>query len=183
MKTRNRLAALFTLIWVSLALTACGAGPTPTPTQISRPDWFDMELTDAQTGKVFKINDFSGKVVLVETMAMWCPNCLVQAAEVRRLHELLDNRDDLISVSLDVDINEDQASLKKYTEEYDLNWRFAVTPLEVARAIGNLYTAQYLNAPLSPMMIIDRNGNVHHLEYGRKTAEILAKNLEPYLTP
>jgi hypothetical protein len=25
----------------------------------------------------FIMNDFAGKVVLLETMAMWCPNCIV----------------------------------------------------------------------------------------------------------
>ena len=36
-------------------------------------------------------------------------------------------------------------------------------------------TDQYLNPPLSPMLIIDREGNVHHLEYGLKDEETLQK--------
>jgi len=151
---------------------------TVTPTT---PEWFDMELTDAQTGETFTMNDYAGKVVLLETMAIWCPNCVVQANEVRNLHKLLGNPDDLISVSLDVDFNEDQASLKEYASGYGFDWHFAVAPLLVARALGNLYTAQYLNPPLSPMLIIDREGNVHHLEYGTKDAETLQKIVEPYL--
>jgi hypothetical protein len=94
---------------------------------------------------------------------------------------VLGNPEDLISVSLDVDVNEDAASLKSYAVEYGLDWHLAVAPLEVARALGNLYTAQYLNPPLSPMLIIDREGNVHHLEYGLKKAETLQKIVEPYL--
>ncbi len=129
----------------------------------------------------FTMNDFAGKVVLVETMAMWCPNCLVQANEVRKMHEALGNPEDLVSVSLDVDINEDDASLKEYVEEYGFDWRFSVAPLKVARALGNLYSAQYLNPPLSPMLIIDRNGEVHLLDYGKKDAETLQKILEPFL--
>ncbi|HET9914709.1 MAG TPA: TlpA disulfide reductase family protein [Anaerolineales bacterium] len=153
------------------------------PTETSRPDWFSTSLTDARTGESFTINDFSGKVVLLEIMAMWCPNCLFQANEVIKLHKLLDNPDDLISVSLDVDLNEDEDALREYVQEFGLEWRFAIAPLEVQRALGNLYSAQYLNPPLSPMMIIDRDGNVHHLEYGTKDAETLKKYLEPYLTP
>ena len=91
--------------------------------------------------------------------------------------------DDLVSVSLDVDLHEDQDTLKEYVEEYGFDWHFAVAPIEVARALGNLYSAQYLNPPLSPMLIIDRNGNVHQLEYGLKRAETLQENLEPHLTP
>jgi len=112
---------------------------------------------------------------------MWCPNCLVQANEVRNLHDALGYPDDLISISLDVDINEDNDALKAYVQGYGFDWHFAIAPLEVARALGNLYTAQYLNPPLSPMLIIDRNGDVHHLEYGLKEAETLKKMVEPYL--
>jgi hypothetical protein len=32
------------------------------------------------------------------------------------------------------------------------------------------------------MMIIDRDGNVHHLEYGLKEVETLREAVEPYLT-
>ena len=148
---------------------------------MAAPAWFSATLNNVRTGEDFSINDFKGKVVLVETLAMWCPNCVVQANEVRELHKLLDKPEDLVSVSLDVDVNEDAAMLKEYASKYGFDWRFAVAPLEVARALGNLYTAQYLNPPLSPMLVIDRQGNVHHLEYGLKKAEALQKFLEPYL--
>ena len=176
---------VLTLILTSLILTACvSSTSTSPPGPVSvRPEWFDFELTDVQTGKTFTMNDYAGKVVLVETMAMWCPNCLFQANEVRKLHKTFDNPDDLISVSLDVDLNEDGASLKDYTKEYGFEWHFAIAPLEVARALGNLYNAEYLNPPLSPMLIIDRNGEVHQLEYGQKSAESLQKSLEPFLGP
>ncbi|RPI94032.1 MAG: TlpA family protein disulfide reductase [Chloroflexi bacterium] len=175
---------LFSLVLTSLLLTACGsssASTSPPVTEVSRPEWFSYELTDVQTGETFTINDYAGKVLLVETMAIWCPNCVVQAHEVRKLHSQLSNPDDLISVSLDVDVNEDAASLKEYSEGYGFDWHFAVAQLEVARALGNLYTAQYLNPPLSPMMIIDRAGNVHHLDYGLKEAETLQEIIEPFL--
>jgi peroxiredoxin len=173
--------------WVCLVLvlmiSACSpsqATEVPTDTPVT-PEWFDIELTDAQTGETFTMNDYAGKVVLLETMAMWCPNCIVQAHEVRKLHEALGDPEDLISVSLDVDINEDSDSLKEYAYGYGFEWHFAVAPLEIARALGNLYTAQYLNPPLSPMLVIDRDGAVHHLEYGFKDVETLQEAVKPYL--
>ena len=178
----------FAQIFLDLALIMSACAPAHevnTPITIAvtttTPDWFDMKLTDVQTGKTFTMNDYAGKVVLVETMAIWCPNCIVQANEVRNLHELLGNPEDLISVTLDVDFNEDEASLKEYALGYGFDWHFAVAPLGVARALGNLYSAQYFNPPLSPMLIIDRAGNVHQLEYGKKDADTLQKIVGPYL--
>jgi thiol-disulfide isomerase/thioredoxin len=181
MKWSRILSVLAAFILVS---TACGVVATesvPIATEPSPPEWFDMELVDAQTNETFTMNDYAGKVVLLETMAMWCPNCIMQANEVRNLHEALGNPEDLISVSLDVDVNEDTESLGEYASGYGFDWHFAVAPLLYARALGTLYTPQYLNPPLAPMLIIDRDGNVHHLEYGIKDAETLQKAVEPYL--
>ena len=180
-----KLIRLVLICWILvLILSACGTA-AESNTSIAAdpviPEWFSMELRDVQTGESFTMNDYAGKVVLLETMAIWCPNCIVQANEIRRLHEILGNPEDLISVSLDVDLNEDDASLKEYALEYGFEWHFAVAPLLVARALGNLYSAQYLNPPLSPMLIIDRDGNVHQLEYGKKDAETLQREIEPFL--
>jgi cytochrome oxidase Cu insertion factor (SCO1/SenC/PrrC family) len=184
-KKTSRSCITLILLLIGLFLNACSrstANATP-PTEVGRPEWFSTSLTDARTGESFTINDFTGKVVLVETMAMWCPTCLFQANEVRKLHKLLGNPDDLISVSLDVDLHEEQDALREYVQEFGFEWRFAIAPLEVQRALGNLYNAEYLNPPLSPMLIIDRDGNVHQLEYGDKDAESLKKSVEPYLKP
>jgi cytochrome oxidase Cu insertion factor (SCO1/SenC/PrrC family) len=153
---------------------------TVTPVNAT-PEWFNMELVDAQSGQTFTINEYAGKVILLETMAVWCPNCIIQGNEVRKLRTALGHPDDLISISLDVDFYEDQAALKEYVEEFGFDWHFAVAPLLVARALGNLYSAEYLNPPLSPMLIIDRDGSVYQLGYGKKDAETLQKIVEPFL--
>lgn len=113
-------------------------------------------------------------------LSIWCPNCTVQANEIRNLHEVLGNPEDLISVSLDVHLNENDGDLKEYASGYGFDWHFAIAPLLYARALGTLYTPQYLNPPLAPMLIIDRERNVHHLEYGIKSVETFQKAVEPY---
>lgn len=163
------------------AVNTAAPASVPTAVPTTTPEWFDMELVDVQTGESFTLNDYAGQVVLLETMAIWCPNCVVQANEVRNLHDQLGDPADLISVSLDVDVNEDDASLKEYAASYGFEWHFAVAPLLVARALGNLYSAQYLNPPLSPMLVIDRAGRVHQLDYGLKDADTLQAIVEPYL--
>ena len=186
------LRIALTLLSLALSTSACSLAQTivpkisesqstAAPTGSLTPDWFNIELTDVQTGETFSMNDYAGKVVLLETMAIWCPNCLIQATQVEKLHEALGNPEDLISVTLDVDSHEDETVLKEYASSYGFDWHFVVAPLLVERALGNLYSAEYLNPPLSPMLVIDRDGNVHQLEYGIKDAETLQKIVEPYL--
>jgi len=180
--------SLLIVLVFTLILSACVSAPTQiapaataSPTVAPTPEWFSMPMTDVQTGKTFTMNDYAGKVVLLETMAIWCPNCLMQGGAVQKLHKALGNPEDLISVTLDVDSNENEAALKDYATNYGMNWHFAVAPLLVERALGNLYSAEYLNPPLSPMLIIDRQGNVHQLDYGIKDTATLQKLVEPYL--
>ena len=146
-----------------------------------RPEWFGLEMTDVQTGESFTINDFAGKVVLLETMAVWCPTCRKQEDEVLRLHELLGDPADLVSISLDTDMGETADVLKAYAETLGYDWHVALAPLLVARALGNLYSAQYLNPPVSPMLVIDRDGNVLGLPFGLKSAESLQGVVAPLL--
>jgi thiol-disulfide isomerase/thioredoxin len=145
------------------------------------PAWFTAELTDVSTGETFSIADYKGKVVLVEMMAQWCPTCLSQAKQVTELHSLLGESAEFVSVSLDIDPNEDAATLKTYVERNGFSWMFAVAPAEVSREIGNLYGSQYLNPPSAPILLVDQDGNTHLLDYGLKSAQELKEAIEPLL--
>jgi peroxiredoxin len=153
----------------------------PAEQAMTGPAWFKAELTDVNTGETFTVADFQSKVVLVETMAVWCPLCTQQQGQIRALRELLGDREDLVSLSLDIDPNESADILKTHTERNGFGWHFAVAPTEVAREIGQLYGGQFLNPPATPIFIIDRQGEVHPLPFGHKEASVLQENLEPFL--
>ena len=148
---------------------------------MEQPAWIMTDLVDASTGNVFQVADFKGNVILVETLAMWCSNCLKQQGQVKELHNLLGERDDFISLGIDIDPNEDLDTLKGYINNHGFDWHYTVAPVEVARGIGQLYGDQYLNPPSTPMLIIDRDGQVHLLPFGIKDAGDLYDALEPFL--
>jgi cytochrome oxidase Cu insertion factor (SCO1/SenC/PrrC family) len=143
--------------------------------------WFDASLMDARTGQSFSIDDFQGKVVLVETMAIWCTNCLQQQGQVKKLHEQLGARDDFVSIGLDIDPNENTAALKTYVENKGFDWLYAIPSKDVSREIASLYGDQFLNPPSTPIVVIDRHGDAHPLPFGIKSADDLMKAIQPYL--
>lgn len=145
------------------------------------PDWYSYDLTDINTGAVFSIEDYSGKVVLIETMAVWCGNCLKQQLEVAKLHELLGGRDDLISIGIDIDPNEDVPKLTEFVRNNGFNWRYVVASDQLINDISALYGSQYLNPPSTPMLIIDRHGEAHQLPFRVKSAESLLNALQSFL--
>ena len=145
------------------------------------PAWFDVQLIDVRTGQPFTINDHQGKVVLVEMLAMWCSKCLQQQNEVKALHERLAGEEDFISIGLDIDINEEAQDLKAYVENNQFDWLYAIAPVEVAREISELYGAQFLNPPSTPILVIDKGGDVHLMNFGIKSADVLFDFVSPLL--
>jgi thiol-disulfide isomerase/thioredoxin len=167
---------------VSTELPDAVLTPSETPqTMVDSPAWFDVRMANVNTGELFSINDFAGKVVLVETMAQWCSSCKKQQTEVKSLVEQFAGTSDLVVVILDIDPNETGDALKTYVSTNGFSGFYAVAPAEVARDIGNLYGAQFLNPPSTPVLIIDRKGEVHLLPFGIKSAEDLKEAVDPFL--
>jgi hypothetical protein len=155
--------------------------PMPGDTMMETPAWYSVSLTNVNTGEAFTINDLKGKVVLVETMAVWCSNCYQQQTQVKILHENLGMRDDFVSLGLDIDSNEDAAKLQDFVEKNGFDWIYAVSPADVSREFSSLYGPQFLNPPSTPMLIIDRHGEAHPLQFGIKSADELMQALQPFL--
>ena len=194
----SRFAALSSVLAATLVLAGCtstrqATPATPSPTFFDPipavasptvPSWFSVGMTDVNTGKVFRISDFTGKVVLIDTMATWCPTCQGEMSEVQRLPGLLGaNAGNLVRVSLDVDPNEDAAILTRYAATNKFDWYIAVAPIEVGRFLETNYDQQYLNPPLQPMLFIDKTGGVYGLPFGIKSAESIGKTIANYLIP
>jgi len=148
---------------------------------MNTPGWYTAALINVNTGENFTIDDYKGKVILVETMAQWCSNCKKQQAEVKILLEKLGMPADLVVVVLDIDPNGSNEALKSYAANNGYDWVYAISPEAVSREISNLYGAQFTNPPSTPMLVIDRKGEAHPLPFGIKSADDLMKAIEPFL--
>jgi len=161
----------------AVTLSPTGAAPENV-TAGKGPAWLDTPLTDVNSGQAFKLSDFRGQIVLVEGMAVWCVNCLRQQRELVRLHQQIG--DAAISVSIDVDLNEDEPLLKRHAEVNGFTWRYAIATPELARAFADEFGNTFLNPPSVPMFLIDKQGGVHLLDFGQKTVEYLTAQIQSY---
>lgn len=180
---RQRLRTAF--LAVAFAVTACGGAvrgptdpggspPTSTPAVSQAPvldqAWAVVELTDVTTGDVFRLADYAGEVIVIETMAIWCPNCLLQQRAVdAAIAELGPAR--VRYVVLDVDLNEDAVALADYRVEWGFTGTFVVAGIPVARALAEEFGAQILNPPLTPIVIVATDGTATLTDYGHKSSE------------
>ena len=60
-------------------------------------DWREIPLRDVLSGEIFRISDFNGKPILLESFAVWCPTCNKQQQQIRKLHQAIG--DSVISIT------------------------------------------------------------------------------------
>ena len=184
-----RIASLAALaVVVAACASAGGAGPsqTATPTSALPPTaapatppvidaaWAQAELTDVVTGESFRIAGLAGKAVIVETMAIWCTNCLAQQGDVYRALGDLDS-DRVAYVLLDVDPNETAPALAEYRTRNGFTGTYAIAGRETARALADEYGDQVLNPPSTPMILIGTDGRITLTDFGHKSSETIVQ--------
>jgi thiol-disulfide isomerase/thioredoxin len=137
-------------------------------------DWATAALVDVATGETFRIADHAGMVIIIETMAIWCPNCRAQQADVKAAIQELPV-DAVAYIVLDIDPNEDAASLAAYREQHGFEGRYAIAGTAVARALAAEFGDQILNPPSTPIVLIGRDGRVTLTAFGHKSTRELVE--------
>lgn len=132
--------------------------------------WRTATLTDVRTDETFVIDDFS-RPVLLETFAVWCSTCLRQQRQIQAFHDQVG--DDVISVSLNVDPNEDASKVVAHTERHGFDWRYAVSPPGVTNSLVEDFGRSITVPPRAPMVLICPEGGARRLDDGVKSVEAL----------
>ncbi len=129
-------------------------------------DWKEITLKDVSTQKEFKISDFKGKPILLESFAVWCPKCKKQQDEIKELHEEVG--EDVISIALNTDPNEDEAKVLEHINRHGYTWIYAISPEKVTRSLIDQFGIQVVNAPQTPVILICEDQSARLLERGVK---------------
>jgi len=80
----------------------------------------NFEDKDLLTGEKIALQDFRGKVVLVDFWATWCPPCRAELPHVKEAYQKFHERGlEIIGISLDGDINQ----CKKFVQDNGMAWR------------------------------------------------------------
>ena len=152
---------------------ASPSAPAPSATAVGvilDQEWAAASLVDVSTGQTFRIADHAGRVIILETMAIWCTNCRAQQRDVKTaLGEL--PAESVSYIVLDVDPNEDGPSLAAYREQQGFEGRYAIAGTAIARALAAEFGDQVLNPPSTPVLFIGTDGRVTLTEFGHKSPD------------
>ena len=112
---------LLIIIVGGFSLSQSQAGPSARLYQVPNSAWKSAPLTDANSGKIFTLGNFSGKVVVLQFMAVYCQYCLAEARQLVTVQQNFAGNaqasNQVIVVSVDVDPNENLAQLQSYVSQ------------------------------------------------------------------
>lgn len=151
------------------AVTSAGAKTAPKLDQA----WATAILTDVTTGRTFRIADLvaTGRVVFVETMAIWCSNCRAQQEEATVAFEEL-NPDRVVWVAIDVESSETAQALASYRDQNGFPFTYVIADKNLARALAADLGDTVLSPPSVNVIVIGTDGRVTHLRGHRTAAEL-----------
>lgn len=132
--------------------------------------WREIEIQNVITNEKLIINDIQ-KPIILESFAVWCPTCKKQQEEIKELHEEIG--DEIISISLDTDPNEDKEQVINHLTRYGFDWTFVIAPKELTKSLIDEFGVGIVNAPQAPIVIICQNKEVKFLGRGVKSSEEL----------
>ena len=83
----------------------------------------------------------------------------------------------MISISLDTDPNEDEEKVLEHVNWHGFDWFYAVSPVEMTRALVDEFGVGFVNAPQAPVLLIREDGSVKLLGKGVKSASELKSDI------
>ena len=126
----------------------------------------------ALDGKPISLQQYRGKVILLDFWGIWCGFCLAEMPNVKRVYDTYkDQGFDIIGVNLDTD----ETRLRNYLKENDIQWRQIFSGQKWKSPLVQQYHIRSIPAP----WLIDRDGTLISREArGLKLERLVIKALK-----
>lgn len=112
-------------------------------------------------GEPFSLGAQTGKVVVLDFWATWCPPCVKSLPALERLHRKYDGHPEVLIASVNTDVMpERSAALKRWMDRHQ--YGFPVLLETRDKALSAAYRVQ----SIPTMVVVGRDGAVHDVQVG-----------------
>lgn len=172
----SRLLSYLVLTMV-LFVAACGNAAAPRPMSesepaaaVKRPNANQEAISKVQDmpiakldGSTFKLEDYRGKVLVVDFWGTFCPPCVKQVPELVKLNEKYKDRG-LMLIGLTADPPSDQDKVEEFIKRFQVNYQIGYDNSWIADAFLKGTEDDTGSPPIPQLFVISRDGKiVEHL--------------------
>jgi thiol-disulfide isomerase/thioredoxin len=159
---------LLVLMLLALIIAGCSKGDSGEGLSKGAPD-FTLPAVD---GSMVSMSDNSGKVVLVDFWATWCPPCLEMIPILSKLHKKYSDKGLVIlGISLD---NEGLGMLGTFVHEKMIPYKVIMGNKKIGSAFGGV-------SSIPTLYLVDRDGRLVRKLTGYHSYAQLEEQVKKYL--
>lgn len=163
----------FVVLTTALFVAGCGNAAAPRPMSESepsvaakKPDANQEAITKALDvpiakldGSTFKLEDYRGKVLVVDFWGTFCPPCVKQVPELVKLNDKYRDRG-LMLIGLTADPKSDQDKVEEFIKRFSVNYQIGYDNSWIADAFLKGSEDDSGQPPIPQLFVISRDGKV-----------------------
>ena len=160
------------LLILSLCMLTIGCGNIQAEHDMfpNKPKAADFEALNIN-GRAFKLSDYSGRVIILNFFATWCPPC---KAEMSDFNEIAgEYRGDVTVIAINVG-NEPLSKVKDFVKRYNLKFIVAMDDGKISKLYGPIRA-------IPVTVIIDKNFHIAGTYIGQRSKEVFVTNVKALL--
>ena len=151
-----------------------GGDPRSIPTVLVGTTAPNFQGPDVESGEPISLDQYQGKVVLLNFWASWCYECKVEHDHILRLHHQF--KDDPNFVMLGVNYQDELPDAQQYLKQYGSSFRHV-------RDVKGALAIDYGVYGVPETFVIDQQGIIRHKWVGPIVGQVYTNLTQKVLTP
>lgn len=144
----RRIQSIAFLVTLAVLVAGCANPLMDKPA----PDFAAKDIA----GNEIVLSDLRGKIVLLDFWATWCPPCIDELPNVKRIYDKNKDKDFyVLGISLDSELSQ----LEVFVEKAQIEWPQIFELGEDGYNISEAYGVEYIPTTF----LLDRNGAIRHV--------------------
>ena len=148
---------------------------------IKAPD-FTLKTVD---GKLFKLSENKGKVILLNFWGTWCGPCRREIPDFNELHKKYrKNGLEIVGITLKRSPYETTETIASFMKDWDMDYTILTDIEDYETQMVTAYFGRAIGQPITGIpttLIIDRDGYIVKGYIGPRSEEVFFEDLKPFL--